>query len=73
MLSSSAILALWILTANPQTPSNDGPSLEPIAAPVQRTTFQFRPETRGGDDEVAAETRKQLPPDPAYDGPETRA
>ncbi len=72
MLSSSAILALWILTANPQTPSNDGPSLEPIAAPVQRTTFQFRPETRGGDDEVAAETRKQLPPDPAYDGPETR-
>jgi hypothetical protein len=66
MFGSSAILALWILAASPETP----PAAERPANVVTRAAFPsstFEDEVAETDYETPDAPRR-LPPDPAYDG-----
>jgi len=65
-VGSSAILALWILAASPETPA----AADRPANVVTRATFPsstFEDEVAETDQEAPAAPRR-LPPDPAYDG-----
>jgi hypothetical protein len=65
MLGSSAILALCILAANPQTPTANGPNNVVTRAAFQQATDRNESAETG---QEASGTPRRLPPDPAYDG-----